>query len=408
MLHEIPLPVPSISFGGLNPAGPAGDAGIGGIVIETKDKCAGEIEIRNAGGGVLEGRLVSRMPELSFDEPGFRGNRKKIGFKVNAQQSGIKPGQSKRGHFMAVTNGGELTVPVTLKYVKMSIAAPSGASVSSVADFYEYYLASPAGAKKMFTDSEFYMLLLATGYPYLEVYESLHKDANRERALDNFFVLSGLKEETTVLPRQRRLEFCAHSDEPLRGRFEAEKSDGGFAQTEIQKRGQAEWLNIATGRLSTADFGEAKEARLATVNFSIEPKKISGGFAREEIIVGPRPLPGKANVVEVLFRRAMPVEARLLRETYQFEDRGALAIANSTGQTVTVEPFCKDSYIRFAAKRFVVGEYEEIPFDVRLTGLMNAQVYLRKIAYLRTSIEVKFVLPGRAHKASLGVAVGGW
>ena len=100
--------------------------------------------------------------------------------------------------------------------------------IANIAEFYEYSLVNSDGARRMFTDSEFYMLLLATGYPYLEVYENLHKDANRERAMDNFFILSGLKEETKVFAKQRKLEFASSINEPLKGRFEVRKTDVGY------------------------------------------------------------------------------------------------------------------------------------------------------------------------------------
>ena len=162
---------------------------------------------------------------------------------------------------------------------------------------------------------------------------------------------------------------------------------------------------MSTGRLSTFDFNEQFEA---IVNFTIDPSKVPSSFAREEVIIGSEPTTGKSNIVEIIFSRPIPINTRLNRETFRFEDTGLLIVHNNTGQTITVEPFCQENYLRFGAKRYVVAGYEEIPFDVKLTAFLGAQIYFRKIAYLRASIEVKISLPGLIHKKILPLIVGGW
>ena len=391
MLHESPLPVLSVS--------------VDNLAVETKDKYTGQFKIKNAGGGLLSGRVFSRLPGLSFDVENFCGNNQVINYTWEASQAGIKTGQSLEGAVFVSSNGGEIVLPITLKYTRMSIMSTGGTMIANILDFYEYSLVNSDGARRMFTDSEFYMLLLATGYPYLEVYENLHKDANRERAMDNFFVLSGLKEETKVFAKHRKFEFTSINNEPLKGRLEVCKTDAGYSSAEIIKTHDSDWLSLSTGRLSTSDFNEQF---VATVNFTIDPSKVASSFVREEVIIGHEPKADGSNVVEIIFRRPIPIETRLNRETFRFEDTGQLIVHNNTGQTITVEPFCQESYIRFNAKRFVVADYEEIPFDIKLTAFLGAQVYFRKIAYLRAAIEVKFSLPGETHKKILPVIVGGW
>ena len=391
MLNEIPLPVLDVS--------------IDRLVVETKDKFTGQFTIKNTGGGLLCGRVISRLPGLSFHEENFSGPSHEAVYSWDASQAGIKTGQSMEGVVYVSSNGGEKAIPITLKYTRMSILSTGGTMIANIKDFYEYSLVNSDGARRMFTDSEFYMLLLATGYPYLEVYENLHKDANRERAMDNFFILSGLKEETKVFAKQHRLEFSSNNNDLQKGRLEVCKTDSGYALAEVVKAHGADWLNLSTGRLSTLDFNEQF---VAAINFTIDPSKVTSSFAREEIIIGHEPEPDGSNVVEIIFRRPIPIKARLNRETFRFDDTGQLIVHNNTGSTITVEPFCQENYIRFGAKRFVVAEYEEIPFDIKLTAFLGAQVYFRKIAYFKTAIEVKFGLPGAWHKKNLPMIVGGW
>ena len=390
MLYENPRPLLVVSIQELS--------------IETKDSHSGSFTIKNAGGGELTGRIYSRLAGLSFTPNAWSGNSQKIEYVWDASTAALKAGESMEGLFYVTSNGGEAVIPVNAKHIRMSITTPSGRVVANVKDFYEYSLTSESGAKRMFTDSEFYMLLLATNYPYLEVYENLHKDANRERAMDNFFILSGLKKKTEVYVKQKKLQFSSNKNETITGKFNVHKSDTGYAQTDIKTVNGAPWLTLSTGRLVSHDFDDSLAA---TASFTIEPKKIPQNFAREEIVVGQEALGDKSNVVEVIFRRNSSIKARLSRDTYKFEDTGMLLVVNNTGNTLTIEPFCSESYIRFGAKRFVVDEYAEIPFEVKLSTFMNAQVYFRKIAYLKTVIEVKYSLPGSVQKKSLPVVVGG-
>ena len=390
MLYENPLPHLSVS--------------VQSLVIETKDSHSGSFTIKNAGGGELSGRLLSRLAGLSFIPDSWSGNSQKIDYVWDAGRGAVKSGESASGHFFVTSNGGEAMIPVTAKHIRMSITTPSGKVIANVTDFYEYSRTSGDGARRMFTDSEFYMLLLATGYPYLEVYENLHKDANRERAMDNFFVLSGLKKKTEVYVKQKKLEFSSNKDETLTGRFQIHKTDAGYVQTDIRTAGGAPWLTLSTGRLVSQDFDDSLTA---VAGFSIDAAKIPANFAREEIIVGTEENAADSNVVEVIFRRKNSVLARLSRDSYKFDDTGLLIVTNNTGNNITVEPFCTESYIRFGAKRFVVDEYAEIPFEIKLSTFMNAQIFFRKIAYLKTKIEVRYSVPGFVHRKTLPVVVGG-
>jgi hypothetical protein len=51
------------------------------IRLETYRDARGEIEIRNAGGGVLEGSIAANLPSLSFSPEQFSGNKIRIDYK---------------------------------------------------------------------------------------------------------------------------------------------------------------------------------------------------------------------------------------------------------------------------------------------------------------------------------------
>jgi len=279
----------------------------------------------------------------------------------------------------------------------MSITTPDGYTIANIRDFYEYSLAHGAQARRLFTDSEFYMLLLATGYEYMEVYESLHKDANRERAMDNFFILSGLKGRTeTEIISDKRFEFSQKPgiNESIYGEFHVKKNGAGYVEAPLSLRDNASWLTLSSGKLTAADFNDTN---IATVSFTINPSKIESNFAREEIIF-------LQEKIEILYRRLPPLSLRLNRDTYRYADRGTIEVINNTDKSLTLSVFCPKDYIRFPARSFPIGALAQIPFDIKLSAFMNAQMLFKKLPYMKTAIEIST----DSYKKTLPITVGEW
>jgi len=266
------------------------------ITMNTLETTSGAINIKNTGGGVLEGRVLSRCPGLFFPREIFVGNNEILHFTFT-------PAESAEGMIYILSNGGEKAIPVYVKPTR--ITAPGGFAISDIYDFYEYSQKNPAQAQRIFTDSEFYMLLLATGYEYMEVYEALHKDANRKRAMVNFFIVSGIKDRVAM---------------------------------------------------------------------EYKP----------------------------------PFIPRLSRDAYKYADAGSIEITNNTGVSMQVDVSCRDSYIRFFARAYPIDAYGEIPFAVRLSPLMAAQLFFRNQPFMQTEIEIKATIPGAVYKRRLKVFVGEW
>jgi hypothetical protein len=73
-----------------------------------------------------------------------------------------------------------------------------------------------------------------------------------------------------------------------------------------------------------------------------------------------------------------------------------------------VSAFCPESYVRFSARSFPVGARGEIPFEVKLSTFLNAQMLFRKLPYMQTTIELKAKIPGKEYKKTLEITVGEW
>ena len=406
---EYPLPSLSVSVDALH--------------METNGHFTGSFTVKNTGGGALSGKVLSRCPGLTFSPAAWDGNSQTISYTFNAADAALTTGQSLTSHAFISSNGGEIKLPVTVKFTKMVIDTDEGVSITNLQEFYDYALAYPAQGRRLFVDSNFYMLLLATGYKYMEVYEFLHKDANRERALDNFFILSGFKGKTTLSvvaeagnpfasrPRHgfpgagKSLKFVQNPNggamPMLDGFITVRKSDSGYVEAPITVHGDAPWLNFYASKLMQKDF---KGTLTTRVNFSIDPIKISGAYARALVTIGTNP----ANTVEIVYSRAAPLVVHLNQGTYAYEDKGMLQITNNTGKDIKVEIFCPDNYLRFSARSYLVGAYGEVPFDVKLPALASAGRLLKKVPYMKTTIEVRALVDTQPVRKILPVVIGQW
>jgi len=370
-------------------------ADIDSIKIETNDSHSGSFTIKNIGGGTLSGHVLSRFSGLVFEPTTWTGNRQTICYTLGA--AGLPSGTAE-GIFYISSNGGEIELPVSATLSKMTIATDEGHTITSLADFFEYAQAHPAQARRLFVDGEFYMLLLAIGYQYMEVYEALHKDSNRERAMDNFFILSGLKPRTTLCIPNRRLVFTQNPNDTtmLYGNIQVYKSDFGYADAQVTT--SVPWLNFYASRLTTSDF---KDTLSAALHFSIDPTQIAENYVREQVTIG-------TDIIEISYRRNPPLSMKLSRTTYRFDDSGTIDITNNTGQDMRVEVFCPESYVRFSAKSYLVGANGQVPFGIKLSPFLSAQLFFRKLPYMKTELEIKATVPGAVYVKKLPVVVGEW
>ncbi|MCL2386882.1 MAG: DUF5717 family protein [Defluviitaleaceae bacterium] len=381
------------------------------VSIETKGSHSGVFKIKNTGGDILKGRILSRCAGLVFEPAEWVGNSAEISYTFSAAVAGLGIGETIESKFYITSNGGEVEIPFSAKLTKVSITTADGYTIANIVDFYEYSLTHPTQARRIFTDSEFFVLLMSLGYKYMEVYESLHKDANRERAMDNFFILSGLKGRTTISidkandkndKNPQIIEFTQkpNSTDMLHGHFQVRKSDKGYAEAPLHTN--APWLTLSSGKLTAADFDEEF---ISTVNFSIDPTKIGGGFARERIIIG---VEEDGNIIEIVYRRLPPFSLRLNRDTYRYADRGTIEVVNNTGGNMHINVFCPENYIKFYTQSISVGARGELGFEVKLSAFMSAQMLFRKLPFMKTTIEVKATRGTQTYKKTLPITVGEW
>ena len=384
---------------------PSLELDIDSLSIESNADREGSFTIKNTGGGLLSGYILSRNPALSFNPGRWTGNSQVISYVYtpDADTARRLPPVSQNNNVYVSSNGGEISLPVTINFTPMTIPTEEGPTIATIGDFYNYAQAYPSAARRLFTSSEFYMLLLSTGYEFMDIYESLHKDVNRERAMDNFFMLSGLKNKTHITLEKRHIDIIHRPEEKIYEDFYVQKTDTGYADAPITVLGDAPWLTLSTNRLASGDFDQDNRAM---VGVSVDSLLVTGTFARERIFVGPEP--AEDNTLEVTFRRATPFILRLNRAGYRYEDRGSIEIENNTGLNMTIEVYCRDRHVRFFATSHPVKATHSIPFEIRPSAFASAQRLFRRLPYVSTYIDVRATCPGQVFHRRLYFNIGEW
>ena len=355
----------------------------------------GSFNIKNTGGGTLSGRIQARSPSISFSPQSWSGNMQEITYS-------FLPEEHPSGSFETVayvsSNGGEIKIPISISNTPMTIHTEDDTVIASLEEFYNYAGTNPKDAMRIFVSSEFYMLLLSTGNRYMPVYESLHKDPNRERAMDNFFIVSGLKKKTTLVIEKQCIDIVATGTNKVYEYITVQKSDSGYADAPVTVAGGATWINLSTNRLVSSDFDEANRS---LVGFSVDPLRVTAPFIQEHILVG-------TQSCEITFRRGAAFNMRLNRTGYRYEDRGILEVTNNTGVNMTLDVYCQDRYIRFNAASYLVIDKQSIPFEIRPTAMASAQRLFRRLPYVSSYIDVRAHGHGCDYRKRLHFNIGEW
>ena len=389
MRFEQPIPIPQIN--------------INEISFTTKDEHIGEFNIKNTSGGILSGRIICHSPAFSFAPTNFTGNNQKITYKFSPDKAKIKPGETYETDIIIYTNGGEIRLPIKASFTKLTVTTAEGINIASIDDFYIYAKDHPSSARRIFTDNDFYMFLLSQAWEYVDIYDSLHKDANRERALDNFFILAGKKKATELYLPDKTIEFIKKpgDNDILYGNFTVKKSDSGYYESPITALGGVPWLTLSASRIISSDFNNENTA---VINFTIDPAKIITNYARERILIGT----GK-NILEIVYKKSRPIIVKLVNENIRFDDKGRISIINNTGKLIKIELVCSDNFIKFQTKNIIIeNAYQEVPFDVKLSPFTSARLMFSRQPYIRTQITLKATAPGWAMDLNLPVTVGEW
>ncbi|MDR1703317.1 MAG: DUF5717 family protein [Clostridiales bacterium] len=366
-------------------------ADVAQIRIETFRDCRGEINLRNAGGSVLEGSAASNLPAITFTPESFTGNKIELQYRFSSEI--YVPGDIIETDIIISSNGGELIIPVHITMTARSFMADDGTALNSLEDFSGFAMNSPAEAARAFVRKDFGDWLAAMPQTHLELYEHFKFDTVKERAIDNFLILHGMKKRAKLFldSSETEVPIPARGKEPINGQIYLHRDEWGYVEAEVEVKDKAPWLSVITRRLNSASFGRghAGGGYAAVVDYVIDPALFTEKRARADICI--RPVGGAELVHRVNAVMEPALKVRLNKDSFAFADKGQVIIDNNTGGDLVVELTPRHDFIHFQGRRYLISAHAEIPFDVRLTAQRLFSLPERSQMVIASSVLVKTI-----------------
>lgn len=362
------------------------------IAIKAFGSYEGVFVLENIGPGELAGRIYANSPALILPFEEFSGNNVEINYILNLD--GYKIGDKLTWRVVAATNGGEVCINFDVEITAPAVVARDGPAISSLEQFAAYTKAQPVSARQLFTQQSFLMWLFNSGYKYMDLYERFVADPNKERAVDNFLVMNGLKSKAQVRIEKHMSD--TNISLPLDGEARAfglkfSRNDWGYSEGFLSVVRGKQWLTLSKSRLSAADFDEENYAE---IDFIVTPDNISAQHDSAVIELSCEDGHIERIMINVGFKRAFDV--RMDKEVFSHEDRGALDITNNTGAELKLEVIPMHGWVRFASKNYIVSREGRLPFDVRYSA-WGGGFSFRKQLHSETWVTLRAVFGSRVY-----------
>ncbi|GHU52198.1 hypothetical protein AGMMS49975_07510 [Clostridia bacterium] len=350
------------------------------IDIETSGVSSGKFIIKNEGGGVLRGKILSNSDAVRFSPETFEGNSAVVTY--TAELDVYKAGDIIKSAVVITGNGGEKSLPITIKVCPFYLETKSGERLSSIKDFFKHAQADIENAKNLFVSDDFPKWLGAISYPYIDSYAEIAKDPDITRALDNFFISNRLKAHAYVVPSENIISVTAnpYTNEIVRGRIVFQKQLRGFLNVKLLKKHNAPWLTLDKENLTAEDFDYAS---FADVEYTVDPTRIRSSYSFEEVEAG-------GSSVKFYVKRLEPFNAYLIKESFHMNERGYIAFDSRVSRKVLVEITTNEPALRFDAFKYELeASSMKMPFVIKLSGVQTAQFMFKQRPYINAEVTVR-------------------
>lgn len=368
------------------------------IAINMKENTSGEIHIKNVGGGTLCGDVISNTDCIVIENDNFFGND--IVIKYDIVPSIYSSGDFIKSELIIVSNGGQIYIPVFINISNFDYLKCGDDKVYTVKEFYQYYLKNYIEAIRVFYSYEFILWLKNIKYEQIEVVEEFLKDANKQRAIDNFFVFSKIKEKATISIKQTKFSYkYFHTDDEnvIVGNVCIYLKGSGYFEDVISLDRNVDFITLDKTKITNKDFQDG----VFNLEFKIQKDKLTNFFEKVKILLNKCQ---ESVIIEI--SKKNPIEIIFEKTYFSTVDKGVLKILNNTNKDVVVEIVPKDTYIFFKAKQYLVSKYLEIDFDIKLSGFLKAQMEFLKRTSMQSEILVKVMFKDSSYSMQKNIFIG--
>ncbi|MDR3238911.1 MAG: DUF5717 family protein [Clostridiales bacterium] len=376
------------------------------IQLEASQATEGGFVVKNTGGGLLSGQVFVIRPCLEFSPQRFEANEVKVVYRAAPDLELAE--DEFVSEAVILSNGGEKRLPVSITFRSKSLLAKDKTVIDNLQDFAAYaqrlspLTAGNSGgvspAAELMRTTAFRAMLSRCHFMFMEAYENLLKDQDRNRALESFLILSGFKKplKLTVMKRDFIFKVKSAQRDLMYAQIPVRKEGWGYLEDSVCLKGGAPWLKILTS-LSQA----LKGAEQGAIAFSIDPALLPARCNTAKILVTDDP----ENHAAVTVVREPAIKVRASKEVYGVEEEGKLCLENQSGEDLLVEIQSSEKFVRFEAKKYIIAEYAEIPFTIKMAAMQSLSLRnLRKQPPLPAIIEAR----AKGMTRRVKIYVGAW
>ena len=354
------------------------------ISINMRYKTDGFINIKNVGQGDLFGEIICNTKCLALDRTSFRSNDINIFYSVEPYI--YCSGDIVESELIIISNGGEISVPIFINITKFDYLKCGIIKVYEIIDFYNYYLKNYVEAIRIFYSYEFILWLKTIEFKHIKIVEEILKDANKQRAIDNFFILAKIKEKAYIDIQQKIFKykyFISDKNKEIIGIIPIKLIGTGYFEETITLEDSQDFIHIAKNKITNRDFDENG---IYNLEFKIIKENIKNFFERRKILFNNF----NKNVIIELNRKNF-IDILLEKQYFYYIDKGTLKIFNNTEEDIIIEILPKDTFIYFEAKKYIVGKYMEIDFNIKFSTFLRAQMDFTKTPNIKSDILIKVI-----------------
>ncbi len=340
----------------------------------------GFINIKNTGGGILKGEIFSNTECITFSEKNFSGNKIKIKYEINT--ASFFAGDRIISEIVIISTGGEKVIPVILNVMSKPFVTEDKTQLFGINQFYAYAKSNPIEARRILGSGDFMLWLNVNGFEHMDILEEIINDPNKERAIDNFFVLSGIKKKSDIKVEKTSFEYKIKNKELIKAVVKIKKIGTGYINAKVYKSFDKPWLRLFCDKLTSRDFDGSLNGELY---FEIDPTLVDRSIDVEEIVIESE----KKITVKIRTVKIPKIKVRLDKQFYNFDDSGRILIDNFSGTNLIFEIRSNDSFVKFEGEKYFVNERAAIPFKVKLAAFTKNRLDFRRKPFISGEIGIK-------------------
>lgn len=359
----------------------------------------GIINIENTGGGILAGQISANFEYIMFEPSDFEGNSIQVKYNINV--SNYSKQDKIQFNIIISSSGGEKIIPVFINKTEDCFIMPDNTKINTLKEFLNYSKDHPLDSRRILGDSEFIFWLKRLEFEHMDILEHLVNDSNKERALDNFFVLSGLKKKADIIPVSKKFEIRIPNttNEIIDGDILIKKVGWGYINANICLEGNPDWLTLSTNKITSKNFGNSDEF---IVHYFVNTALIQNAYQKAKIIFEYN----KIFSVDICVTKACPIKIKLSKECFDFNDKGTLVVENYSYEKILIELDCKDNFIKFEKDFYSIFGKTEIPFYIKLTALAKTQMDLTKKPVIKSMLNIQTTVKDKSYTHHKEIIIG--